>query len=100
MEAVRQRARVALVGQHHYRRARQGFPQLMDILRKLGDLAAQLDADQLRRVVLVEEVELGNAAHRSEEHTSELQSLMHISYAVFCSITKRKHSHKLHNTHD
>src|SRR3546814_5866297 len=22
--------------------------------------------------------------HRSEEHTSELQSLMHISYAVFC----------------
>src|SRR3546814_3132684 len=24
------------------------------------------------------------AAHRSEEHTSELQSLMRISYAVFC----------------
>src|SRR3546814_1893987 len=22
--------------------------------------------------------------HRSEEHTSELQSLMHIAYAVFC----------------
>src|SRR3546814_3604409 len=26
----------------------------------------------------------GVAAHRSEEHTSELQSLMRISYAVFC----------------
>src|SRR3546814_3017939 len=26
----------------------------------------------------------GGAAHRSEEHTSELQSLMRISYAVFC----------------
>src|SRR3546814_8978938 len=26
----------------------------------------------------------GLAAHRSEEHTSELQSLMRISYAVFC----------------
>src|SRR3546814_9666918 len=25
-----------------------------------------------------------NAAKRSEEHTSELQSLMRISYAVFC----------------
>src|SRR3546814_14730075 len=28
---------------------------------------------------------------RSEEHTSELQSLMRISYAVFC-LTKKKHS--------
>src|SRR3546814_6532464 len=27
---------------------------------------------------------LGRAAFRSEEHTSELQSLMRISYAVFC----------------
>src|SRR3546814_6785415 len=27
---------------------------------------------------------------RSEEHTSELQSLMRISYAVFCSKTKTK----------
>src|SRR3546814_1533703 len=30
------------------------------------------------------------AAHRSEEHTSELQSLMRISYAVFCLKKKRK----------
>src|SRR3546814_7565012 len=37
------------------------------------------------------------AAHRarSEEHTSELQSLMRISYAVFCLKKKRKkHTHK------
>src|SRR3546814_2544539 len=27
---------------------------------------------------------LGMASNRSEEHTSELQSLMRISYAVFC----------------
>src|SRR3546814_5854139 len=27
---------------------------------------------------------------RSEEHTSELQSLMHISYAVFCLQKKKK----------
>src|SRR3546814_8635338 len=30
-------------------------------------------------------------AHRSEEHTSELQSLMRISYAVFC-LKKKKHT--------
>src|SRR3546814_8944308 len=30
------------------------------------------------------------SAHRSEEHTSELQSLMRISYAVFCLQKKTK----------
>src|SRR3546814_5782018 len=30
------------------------------------------------------------ANHRSEEHTSELQSLMRISYAVFCLKKKNK----------
>src|SRR3546814_1475977 len=34
-------------------------------------------------------VEDGRAAARSEEHTSELQSLMRISYAVFC-LKKKK----------
>src|SRR3546814_6714656 len=32
---------------------------------------------------------------RSEEHTSELQSLMRISYAVFCLKKKNKHNHIL-----
>src|SRR3546814_7298722 len=32
----------------------------------------------------------GNRATRSEEHTSELQSLMRISYAVFCLKKKTK----------
>src|SRR3546814_7582730 len=31
---------------------------------------------------------------RSEEHTSELQSLMRISYAVFCLKKKKKSKHK------
>src|SRR3546814_4060361 len=35
------------------------------------------------------------AVERSEEHTSELQSLMRISYAVFC-LKKKKHDKKLH----
>src|SRR3546814_5845404 len=32
----------------------------------------------------------GESHHRSEEHTSELQSLMRISYAVFCLKKKKK----------
>src|SRR3546814_2149390 len=35
---------------------------------------------------------------RSEEHTSELQSLMRISYAVFC--LKKKKKHHQNNTSD
>src|SRR3546814_3470233 len=35
---------------------------------------------------------------RSEEHTSELQSLMRISYAVFC--LKQKKQNKLHTRYD
>src|SRR3546814_10832833 len=31
--------------------------------------------------------------HRSEEHTSELQSLMRISYAVFCLKKKKQNKH-------
>src|SRR3546814_4931749 len=37
-----------------------------------------------------------HAPHRSEEHTSELQSLMRISYAVFC--LKKKNNNKTSNT--
>src|SRR3546814_13003532 len=36
---------------------------------------------------------MGSAA-RSEEHTSELQSLMRISYAVFCLKKKKRHKQK------
>src|SRR3546814_4018212 len=38
---------------------------------------------------------LDRALKRSEEHTSELQSLMRISYAVFC-LKKKKIRHKIH----
>src|SRR3546814_945587 len=37
-----------------------------------------------------------NYFRRSEEHTSELQSLMRISYAVFC--LKKKQENKLHHS--
>src|SRR3546814_8772503 len=45
--------------------------------------AVEIDFDAARR------------HHRSEEHTSELQSLMRISYAVFCLKKKKKDTHKL-----
>src|SRR3546814_2881281 len=38
----------------------------------------------------------GRTHARSEEHTSELQSLMRISYAVFC-LKKKKLSHTISN---
>src|SRR3546814_9156039 len=36
---------------------------------------------------------IGGNAVRSEEHTSELQSLMRISYAVFCLKKKKRQYH-------
>src|SRR3546814_2650874 len=42
------------------------------------------------RKIIIESVVRRRAEGRSEEHTSELQSLMRISYAVFC-LTKNKH---------
>src|SRR3546814_9386301 len=50
--------------------------------------------DVARRTVIL--VDDGIATGRSEEHTSELQSLMRISYAVFCLKKKKqttKHNH-------
>src|SRR3546814_10716615 len=44
-------------------------------------------ADHVRRV----RDEMGISSFRSEEHTSELQSLMRISYAVFC-LTKKNNT--------
>src|SRR3546814_6207873 len=41
----------------------------------------------------------GMAINRSEEHTSELQSLMRISYAVFC-LKKKKQQHTNHKNYN
>src|SRR3546814_1270628 len=47
---------------------------------------------------LPEKGDLDEEMTRSEEHTSELQSLMRISYAVFCLKTKKtKHMNIIHN---
>src|SRR3546814_5938337 len=46
---------------------------------------------RLSRVVSLSSAETRT---RSEEHTSELQSLMRISYAVFCLKKKKNHTNK------
>src|SRR3546814_1725522 len=50
--------------------------------------------DHYRAPVLVIADNTGPRPIRSEEHTSELQSLMRISYAVFC-LKKKKHPHNV-----
>src|SRR3546814_10617766 len=50
-----------------------------------GSVTAQGDHDHTAKIA-IDGLEPG----RSEEHTSELQSLMRISYAVFCLKKKKK----------
>src|SRR3546814_1532296 len=47
---------------------------------------------------IYENVAFGVRLHRSEEHTSELQSLMRISYAVFCLKKKKQTRNEYNNS--
>src|SRR3546814_892931 len=53
-----------------------------------GELCRQIIQCRPARLILLEQSE-----YRSEEHTSELQSLMRISYAVFCLKKKKTQQH-------
>src|SRR3546814_6206318 len=67
-----------------------------------ADALAGVEAVRLRGAHVVQQAVAGRAHQhrqalaRSEEHTSELQSLMRISYAVFC--LKKKKPSILHST--
>src|SRR3546814_5475481 len=54
-------------------------------------IGAQASNDQLEKILSYLDIGKAEGAERSEEHTSELQSLMRISYAVFC-LKKKKNS--------
>src|SRR3546814_5003774 len=58
------------------------------VVAEMGDALIRL-AGEPERVPLAEGARLRCRDFRSEEHTSELQSLMRISYAVFC-LKKKK----------
>src|SRR3546814_649252 len=67
--------------------SRQAYDNSMQSLEEpakaallLEDEKQLFDLTSIRRFVVDE----GETSDRSEEHTSELQSLMRISYAVFC----------------
>src|SRR3546814_8752056 len=74
------------------------------IIRAFQDSVHDLQVDFPIKLViykLFDRVVVGRM--RSEEHTSELQSLMRISYAVFCLKKKLQHqqslyTHKYNNT--
>src|SRR3546814_9610975 len=76
-----------LVGYFGYDCVRYFEPKLAKTVKHdpLGVAAEHLRADRVE-----------GAEPRSEEHTSELQSLMRISYAVFCLKKKNKQTKQRH----
>src|SRR3546814_4737256 len=71
--------------------AHQGVPEPDSLSRNTGGNMRILQ--RLMALSFVAAVLALAGGQRSEEHTSELQSLMRISYAVFC--LKKKTQHKL-----
>src|SRR3546814_1664580 len=78
----------------------------LDVSREVGVVVAVADGVVEQRRGVRHRVERGRGvvarhvhegATRSEEHTSELQSLMRISYAVFC--LKKKKTHRADHIH-
>src|SRR3546814_7085889 len=102
-EAVRESAEPrGACGRRRHRRlfpraARRSRPQLRQVLRSGGGAAEPRRGVQLTQYAPPrrrrnEDAAAEVAAYRSEEHTSELQSLMRISYAVFCLKKKRQNT--------
>src|SRR3546814_3663360 len=74
--AVRQEDVAALTSTPHFRSLRATTQLARDQARAYGQLS----------------VDIAASLERSEEHTTELQSLMRISYAAFC-LQKKKHKY-------
>src|SRR3546814_8335180 len=66
-------------------------------LQRLGSDRPVEAAPRLHRTLASHEGAAGNGL-RSEEHTSELQSLMRLSYAVFCLKKKNKPQNTLYTS--
>src|SRR3546814_7871834 len=70
----------------------RGSPAQMKQLAGMRGLMAKPSGE------IIETPIISNFKERSEEHTSELQSLMRISYAVFC--LKKKKTNKNNNPNE
>src|SRR3546814_6284634 len=83
-----------------YLRYPLSYRNLEEMMEERG---VDVDHTTLYRWVQKYAPELEKRIRRSEEHTSELQSLMRISYAVFCLKKKIKQTKQQstanHNTH-
>src|SRR3546814_1800637 len=60
-----------------------------EIQQAAGLRRTQMELGSIAFTILCDDADLDRALPRSEEHTSELQSLMRIPYVVFC--LKKKH---------
>src|SRR3546814_2252118 len=71
------------------------FPEVLALLRKAVQTRFVIDGELLIPIgdtLSFNALQMRLHPARSEEHTSELQSLMRISYAVFC-LKKKKITH-------
>src|SRR3546814_4102016 len=65
------------------------YNKVIDAWSRCGDQVANAMMEELKAQPIDPETGRMAQINRSEEHTSELQSLMRISYAVFCLKTKK-----------
>src|SRR3546814_9993277 len=72
--------------------------EMIEAGRPCVDIAQQLHAVE-KAVANAKKALINDHIDRSEEHTSELQSLMRISYAVFCLKKKNKKNNRNKNTY-
>src|SRR3546814_1443833 len=73
-----------------------GDDDVGDRIGPVGDAVVLIAEEEAERR---QEAGPDEGAERSEEHTSELQSLMSSSYAVFCWKKKKKETYTLVNMH-
>src|SRR3546814_9260678 len=66
--------------------------RMQAVFQQAGATRLQVSSSEQERLLIWAGRKNSSLSCRSEEHTSELQSLMRISYAVFC-LKKKKQTH-------
>src|SRR3546814_7098764 len=73
------------------------YRSLSAVMREVEAIRLTALGNQAREALAEQRTAVAGLLDRSEEHTSELQSLMRISYAVFCLKKKKKIKKKTPN---